>query len=300
MSQFQIPAHGPLDFGLALAYLQRSSDEILDVVVDGVAHRRALPGSRGPGLIEIRALGPEEQAGLSARVLSGELPEPALRGWVNRVYRLEDPPLDLRSREPLAQSLIDAFGGLPLLQAGSPYEALVWAILGQQITTSFAYRLKRRFIEEFGARLDYQGRTYHVFPTPERVANLDHELHLRPHQFSRQKSRYVIELSQAIVEGRLDLEQVGLLDDEAALAALQAFPGIGRWTAEYSLMRGFGRRDVVPAADAGLKMALGNHLDLRRSATEEEVRAYAEQWRPYRGEIAFRVWFARQRGWFKR
>jgi DNA-3-methyladenine glycosylase II len=98
------------------------------------------------------------------------------------------------------------------------------------------------------------------------------------------------------MDGSLDFAQIGAMDDDAATLALQRQLGVGRWTAEYILLRGFGRLDVIPAGDAALKASVGAHLQLGRSATEAEVRALAEHWKPWRGETAFMLWFARQTG----
>lgn len=52
------------------------------------------------------------------------------------------------------------------------------------------------------------------------------------------KARALIELSAGLANGRLDLEGVTALDDQEALARLYALRGVGRWTAEYVLLRG--------------------------------------------------------------
>ncbi len=200
--------------------------------------------------------------------------------------------------EPLAELLRENFEGLPVVQTLTPWEALVWAIIGQQINIAFAYRLKRAFIEQYGAALQHDDRTFHAFPAPEQVARLEHERDLLPIQFSRQKSRYIIAAAQAVLDGSLDFDAIATLDDEAASARLQQQIGIGRWTAEYILLRGFGRLDVIPAGDAALKALVGQHLELGRAATELEVRMLAERWKPWRGETAFMLWFGKQAGLF--
>lgn len=298
-TRVQLAAAPPFRFDLGLRYLLRSTDEVLDVV-EGGAHRRALAGRHGPVLVELRAVEVEGLPGIEAKLLVGELEPGELAAFACRLYRLDDDRAALPEREPLAAQLLDAFRGLPLVQVGSPFEALSWAILGQQINIAFAYRLKRRFVEQFGQQLAYEGRAYFAFPSPERVAVLAHDEHLLPLQFSRQKSRYVIALAQAICDGRLDLDALSMLDDEEALARLQEQVGVGRWTAEYALLRGYGRRDMIPAGDAGLKAAVGVHLGLPGNASEAQVRELAEGWRPYRGELAFMVWFALNAGWFRR
>ena len=74
--------------------------------------------------------------------------------------------------------------------------------------------------------------------------------------------------------------------------ALTALRGVGRWTAEYVLMRGLGHEDVIPAADVGLQSAIGRAYGLERKATEREVRELAERWVPHRSHAAFAWWWS--------
>ena len=127
---------------------------------------------------------------------------------VARSFRVDQ---DVAPFESLAQAspgfaaLQSRLRGLRALIMVSPFEALVWSILGQQINVAFAYRLKRTLVENFGEKLEYADATYHLFPRVERLAALEPE-QLRPLQFSSQKSRYIIDLARMIIDGSLDLE----------------------------------------------------------------------------------------------
>ena len=284
-------------FDLALQYLQRSPDEILDLV-DGERHRRALAGSTATSLIEITIDESGDTRSLRGECLRGQASEAEVLDAMEQIYLAQQASSDHTVDEALGRMLQENLRGLPVVQALTPWEALVWAIIGQQINIAFAYRLKRAFVESFGLSLTYEGETYFAFPDPERVAALEHERDLRPLQFSRQKSRYIIEAARSVVYGELDFDHISGLADDAATDALLTQLGIGRWTAEYILLRGFGRMDVIPAGDAALKAGVGKHLGLGRSASEDEVRELAESWTPRRGEIGFMLWFARQSGLF--
>lgn len=292
--EIYLPATQPFRFDLALQYLTRSQDEVLDVV-HGNVYRRALPGPNGPVLIEVVAA----DDGVTARVLAGRLPEEGLAGQVRRQFQLDYDRTQLPAYDPFAGLLVKSFHGLPVVQTAMPFEAITWAILGQQINIAFAYKLKRRFVENYGEQIVHDGHTHYLFPTPEKVAGINGD-ELREIQFSRQKIRYTIGVAQAIVDGELDFEEVRQHDDEEALALLTAHTGIGRWTAEYVLMRGLGRRDVIPAGDMGLRSAVGVYQGLPGNASELAVRELAENWRPYRGDIAFHCWFGFQHGLYKR
>jgi DNA-3-methyladenine glycosylase II len=125
------------------------------------------------------------------------------------------------------------------------------------------------------------------------VAALD-PAELTTRQFSRSKASYVIHAARAVAEGALDLDAVGALPFDDAVAEMTRLRGIGRWTAEYVLMRGLGVPDSFPAADTGLRAAIGKAYGLGRSATETEARAHAERWVGWRSWAAFIWWMALQ------
>jgi DNA-3-methyladenine glycosylase II len=287
----------PFRFDLALAYLSRSPTEALDVVdANQGVYRRALHLAGRPRLLELRAEGDAERPALRVSLV-GERPEPrvldAAEDFVARGFRLAE---DVRPLDALAEqdahfgALVGRLRGLRALVMPSPFEALVWAIIGQQINVAFAYRLKRTLVEAYGERIEHDGRTYYLFPTAERLAGLEPET-LRPLQFSRQKARYIVELARQLVDGRLDLDRLALLPVDDARQALMALHGVGRWTAEYALMRGLGARDELPAADVGLQIAAGRLYGLERRPTEMELRALAEPWAGWRSYYAFYLWF---------
>ena len=173
----------------------------------------------------------------------------------------------------------------------SPFEALVWAILGQQINLPFAYRLKRALVERYGTRLEHDGYTYHLFPAPEALAEAD-PAELRAMQLSRQKSDYVRSLAALAAGGAIDWAGLRALPSDEAVAELTRLRGVGRWTAEYVAMRGLGHRDVIPAADVGLKFAIGKAYGLGRQATEPEIRLLAERWAGWRSHASFCWWYS--------
>jgi DNA-3-methyladenine glycosylase II len=170
-------------------------------------------------------------------------------------------------------------------------------VIGQQINVTFARKLKLALVDLCGRNLHTATGTFALAPEPRAISSLDFE-QLRARQFSRQKAAYVLELSQAVASGTLDLFKLGSLPFEEALAALTGFKGIGRWTAEYVLMRGLGTRDSLPAGDLGLRAIIGRWYGLGRHASESEVRHISEQWSGWRGWSAFYWYFCLQNKWF--
>jgi DNA-3-methyladenine glycosylase II len=165
----------------------------------------------------------------------------------------------------------------------SVWEALVSAILSQQVNLSFAYSIRRELALAFGRRRRIDGRTYIAFPTPRRVARESPE-ELRRFRLSRTKSRAIHGLADAFSSGRLSQAELERLSDEAVIARLTELHGIGRWTTEIALLRGLARPDAFPGADLGvIKYLARGLLGHRETATEDEMRRFAEGWRPYRG-----------------
>jgi DNA-3-methyladenine glycosylase II len=295
----------PFDAGPILQYYGRSPLEPLDIVADGAWRRAVRLGGR-PVLLEVAGNGTLEAPRVAVRLLASERAtagpasdDAALLSLaaeaVGRWWRLDQDPAELEpiaARDPVLGGLLARLRGARAPLMPSPFECLVWAILGQQITVAFAYKMKRALVERYGERLAYAGRTYWLFPEAARLAEADPD-ELRGLQFSRQKREYVRGLAALVAEGRIPWDELAARPAEEAIAALAALRGVGRWTAEYVLMRGLGHADVIPAADIGLQTAIGRAYGLGRKATEREVRALAERWVPRRSHAAFAWWWSR-------
>jgi DNA-3-methyladenine glycosylase II len=265
------------------------------VVEDGAYERAVRIGGR-PRLLRVHGDGDVEHPTLEVTLPDGpvaaaELDEAA--ALVARAFRVDEDPRPLEQRaaqDSVFGDLVARVRGLRALVMPTPFESLTWAIIGQQINVAFAYKLKRVLVERYGERLALGGREYFLFPDPERLASIEPE-ELRPRQFSGQKSRYIVDLARAVAGGQLDLESFAKLPAEEARAALVELRGVGRWTAEYVLMRGLAFRDELPAADVGLQVAAGRLYGLAVRPTEPELRTLAEPWAGWRTYYAFYLWF---------
>jgi DNA-3-methyladenine glycosylase II len=116
-----------------------------------------------------------------------------------------------------------------------------------------------------------------------------HPAHLRELGFSLQKGRAMIELARAITEEGLDLEGLAELPDEEAIESLCGLRGVGRWSAEYVLLRGLGRTHVFPGDDVGARKNLQRWLNLVKPPDYSGVHRTLERWRPYGGLVYFHL-----------
>ncbi|WP_052807305.1 DNA-3-methyladenine glycosylase 2 [Risungbinella massiliensis] len=186
-------------------------------------------------------------------------------------------------------SLVKEREGMRILLDPTLFECLIKTIISQQIHIKVAQTMLTRFLEKIGEKITFRGTTLFAFPSAEKVAQYDYE-DLQALSFSRRKAEYILDLSRAIAEGKLDLEKLGELDDVALIKRLTQERGIGRWTAECLLLFGYGRGSMLPAADIGLRNAIQERYYLDHQPTEKEVRELASQWSPYESYLTFLFW----------
>ena len=165
------------------------------------------------------------------------------------------------------------------------FELGVRAILGQQITVQAARTLGARLVERLGGELPKAppGLT-RLFPTPQALVQAAGD-ELGQMGIVRQRQRAIQSLAQAVMNGDVVL-QPGV-DVPTTLAALQALPGIGSWTAQYIAMRALRWPDAFVAGDVALQNALGV-----RGATnpQQAAEAASQRWKPWRSYAVVRAW----------
>ncbi|WP_067624977.1 DNA-3-methyladenine glycosylase family protein [Alicyclobacillus acidiphilus] len=193
------------------------------------------------------------------------------------------------SRRPMWNELINRFYGLRPILDGDLFESMVNVIIGQQLNVKFASTLVERLIDLGDERVEWEGSTLAVFPSPERVASWAYE-DLRALSFSQRKAEYVIDFARAVVDGRVNLSKLWTATEEEIYETLLPLRGIGRWTVECVLLFGLGRRDVLPAADIGLQNAIHKLYGITPRPDEDEVRRLAELWRPWRSWATYYLW----------
>jgi AraC family transcriptional regulator, regulatory protein of adaptative response / DNA-3-methyladenine glycosylase II len=174
--------------------------------------------------------------------------------------------------------------GLRIPCTPQPWEALGWAIIGQQISLQVAVTLRRGLISALG--LEHPSGLK-AFPSAETVAKVDVEF-LRGLKFSKSKAEYIIGAAQAVVSGAAPLMQLRELSAHHAARMLGAIRGIGPWTVQYVFLRGAGFADCLPAGDAGLARGLAAFSSERPD--EAGVKQALDRFAPFRSLAACHVW----------
>ncbi|AFC31419.1 DNA-3-methyladenine glycosylase II [Paenibacillus mucilaginosus 3016] len=287
----------PPDFRFApcLDYMARSDNESLFEVRDGGVNRLLLLSGE-PVLLRITA---EEEQTLTVRVLAGAWKGEAARVEAERYIRdWFDLDRDLEPFYRLAMGhgvlggLAREFNGLRLVGVPDLFEALCWAIVGQQVNLAFAYTLKRRLTETYGDSLEWEGRIYRHFPRPGQLAAAEPEA-LGALQLTRMKSAAVLDVARRMSGGALSREGLLALGSfRAAEEQLLQIRGVGPWTSQYVRMRCLRDPEAYPVGDVGLHNAVRLLLGLDRKPTLPELQALFADWPGWEAYAAFYLWRA--------
>ena len=183
----------------------------------------------------------------------------------------------LAADQPAIAALIERLGYPQPRQRAPGYETLLRTIVGQQVSVAAAASVWNKLEAAVGEGC-----------APDALLAQDYDT-LRACGLSRQKHGYARSLAELVVSGALDLHALPE-DDEEAIAALVRVKGIGRWSAEIYLLFAEGRKDIWPAGDLAVQIAVGQIMGLDARPTERETRALAEDWRPHRSAMALMTW----------
>jgi DNA-3-methyladenine glycosylase II len=156
------------------------------------------------------------------------------------------------------------------------------------VTLDLGVLLLNRLSERFGARAVDQGTPLHAFPMPTDIADVSEES-IKKLGFSRQKSRVIKDLAVRVSDGTLDVQGLDGLTNDEAVKYLSSIRGIGRWSAEYVLLRGLGRVDAFPGDDIGAQNNLRRLFRLDDKPDYDAIRRLTSAWHPYEGVVYFHL-----------
>ena len=292
-SQFHIEPVPPFRLDLAVWALRRRPDNLIDCW-DGKTYRRLLVLPAGTVKVAVSQLQPGEDAHLRVTLEGhslGSLVKAAVTAALDRLLGLR---IDLTSfyhlasRDEKLAELTAPFRGMKPPRFPSLYEALLNAIACQQVSLTLGIALLNRLGARYGMALSTGEIKIYAFPRPEDLARLS-SAEFRELGFSHQKGLAMIGLSKSIVDGRLDLEALAGQSDEDAVQSLRRLHGIGRWSAEYALLRGLGRTHMFPGDDVGARNHMQRWLGLAKPLDYRGVQKLLEPWKPYGGLIYFHL-----------
>ena len=278
----------PYSFDLTVHRFVRFKDEIVDRV-QAKQYQRLLAVDGQCVLATVTDTGSTTKPQLQVELQGSrkvDLTRPEITAQLRHILCFDldlQPFYRLAKKDELLEAIVPRFRGLKLPASPTVFEALVMAVLSQQVNLTFAYSIKKELVETFGEKQQVNGEAYYAFPSPARFAEQQAEDLLR-FRLSRAKAGTLVRLGQAFASGSITDEQLMLLSDDEVVERLIQIKGIGRWSADIALLRGLARIDAFPGGDLGVvKYVAQGLLGKAEKATEADMRAFAERWRPYRG-----------------
>lgn len=272
----------PFAWEALLEYLRkRLIPGVERVTAEDYARTVAIRGHRG----WLRVWHAEKQAmvklELSASLLP-VLPEAITR--VRALFDLDADPAAIGARlaaDPLLAPMVAREPGLRVPGAFDGFEAAVRTILGQQVTVAAATTLMGRLTREFAEPAETPFDGLDRWPVSAAALAQVDPSRLGELGVIRQRIASILAVAKEVTAGSLRLAPGSR--PSAAIRQLQTLPGIGPWTAHYLAMRVLRWPDAFPAADLGVRIALG-----RISAKEAEVRSAV--WSPWRSYAVLHLW----------
>ena len=174
--------------------------------------------------------------------------------------------------EPRFVHALELTGPLPLRLRKDGFEALLSAIVSQQVSVAAANAIWNR--------LKAAGLT-----GPRKVMWASEE-DLRACGLSRQKVRY----AKALAASKIKYPALRERPTDEVISSLVEVPGIGVWTAEIYAMFSLGRADVFAPGDLALQEAAKVLFDLDERPKDKALRQMAEAWSPWRSVAARLLW----------
>ena len=157
------------------------------------------------------------------------------------------------------------------------FETLLATVVGQQISTEAARAI--------------MGRVHDLLPERSAAALLKlPDGALRAAGLSGRKVEYVYGLAEAMAAGHFKPQRLARLSDADAIAEIVKLRGFGVWSAEIYLMFSLQRRDVFPAADLALQLALQKLKKLESRPTPKVARSVIAHWAPQRSAGSLFLW----------
>lgn len=283
---FTLKPRPPFRLDLTVLALRRRPHNLVDRFDDGI-WRRVLVIDRKPVGIAVRQTGHGDRAEIEV-LISAANPDrvkDAVAKSIGNVLGLETDLADfyrIARIDPQLAALAERMRGMKPVRYPTVFEAFANAVTCQMISLSAGMHVLNRLNQSLGVARRIDGVAMRSFAPASAVAQSNPDA-LRGIGLSRQKAEYLIELAK--IGSSSDFADLALLDDAHAVARMRELRGVGRWTAEYVLLRGLGRTNVFPGDDVGGVNKLRAWLSIRDALDYEGVREILRRWHPYAGLI---------------
>lgn len=284
-----IPNPELFSFKESLWFLDRNLDDCMHRVL-GDYVRKLIVVEGNPVLIQISGT---DQA-IKIQILFGTTSKAQLITeyvieWLDLDRNIK-PFYTLLKKDRDLSPMVKTFYGFHMVGIPDLFEALCWCVMCQQINLDFAYRIKRRFVEEYGHSVIYNNEKYYLFPEPSVIRELSVN-ELKALQLTGRKSEYILGIAQMMHEGLLSKQILHDLENETQmLQKLKSIRGVGDWTANYALMKCIRTMNCIPYGDVGLNNALHSFKGIEKKNNRESIDALFNHFVGWKTYLVFYLW----------
>jgi DNA-3-methyladenine glycosylase II len=290
---FSIVPVAPFRLDFTAWALQRRRQNRIDRW-DGATYRRVLPFDDVPIEVAVMQNGPCDaprlQVTLTGAGLRPVFKEKA-RPLIEKILGLRvdlTPFYRMAGHDAKLLLLVEKFRGLKPPRFPTIFETLANAFACQQLSLTVGLGMLSRMASVCGLNLKQDGETNYAFPRPEDLLELAPDA-IRELGFSGNKTRAFLELAGGIVSGQINFDSLEKMDNQAVIASLLELRGVGRWTAEYVLLRGLKPLNVFPGDDVGARNRLAKWLQRKEPLDYDAVAKVTRRWEPYAGMVYFHM-----------
>ncbi|MGZ3715304.1 MAG: DNA-3-methyladenine glycosylase family protein [Ktedonobacterales bacterium] len=284
-AQTEIPAIAPFDLQQTIAALRRRPNQLAEAMVDG-EYRRIVSIDDREHLIGVRQIVPDFVAirALDAPLTPTELG--AAASVVKRMLGLDVDMAPLRAALAFDARLLQLarqIAGMKPPRFDTLWHTFLCIVPFQQVSVDAGTSMLNRLIARFGIRIEHDNHIYYGFPSPESIHHASYD-ELRSCGLSQTKIRTLQYLAVQITDGAISEGEIDALNDVEAVARLIQLPGIGVWSAQLILLRGFRRLSFFPPGDSGAARGLRSLFDLPAEQVDNTLVPILErlgQWRGY-------------------
>lgn len=180
----------------------------------------------------------------------------------------------LTAKHRLFANIHDEFGPPPNWKRPQGFISLSKIILEQQVSLASAkahFNKLNNFIPKF---------------SPEEILKLS-DREMLECQISRQKAKYLRELSKAILSRQLAFRSFRSMEEAEIRGQLTAIKGIGVWTSDIYLMFCLQHKDIFPIGDIAIVNTIRK---LTKAHSAEEILKLSAKWKPYRSLATYFLW----------
>jgi DNA-3-methyladenine glycosylase II len=291
--QFSIIPSPPFRLDLTVWALRRRSTNRIDSW-DGKIYRRVMVLDGKPALVRVEQQGTPHSPKLEITLVCDSPSTLIEKTATTAMERLLGVHVDLSAFYEMSAGdiilgpIVERFRGVKPPRFSSLFEAIANGIVFQQLSLYAAVSILNRLAETYGIPYTDSGTVHHAFPEPQLLARRSFE-EVRKVGLTANKAKALVGAAKVIADGGLPLSELEAMDNATAAARLIELPGIGKWTADYVLLRGLGRLDVFPRNDVGAHKSLQKWLNTIGMFSDSDIENTFSKWQAFAGMVYFHL-----------